>query len=236
MARKFPLLPVFILAFASLAGCATSSSVDVVDLNKVLDALVAVLDEDSKEAGEAKLAASDANNPESTSETAIPAIDPAAQDPTKQVDFLKRYAAKLNELKVMSSPVGVAFTQGGEIIGFKDPNQNEVQDDGETKEFSVTVDAANSRLIASDNEGYHRPYGYRPGGGFLTGYLIGSMLGRQNSFYSGGMAAARPNFTNTPMSAANYHSQAVSSARSKVSSSASSARVRTGSKGFSFGK
>ena len=242
------LLPIgTMLAFS--VGCGVQNE-DVVDLNKVVDALVAVLDEGkaatntatvnaaTKETGEAVVSATD-GNAEVSSTTEIQAIEPEKQDPTKESDFLKKYAAKLNELKAMHAPLGVSMAPGGEIIGFQDPNQNMVQDMGESKEFSVTIDVANSRLVASDNHGYHRPhgYGFSPGG-MMMGYMLGSMMGRQRSFYSGGMSSAKPSFSNTPMSPANYHPSAVSSARSSRMSSGSSttARARTGSKGFSFGK
>ncbi len=233
---------VTLLAFS--VGC-TDQSVDVVDLNKVVDALVAVLDEGKvaknaaiEEAGQAAIIAAD-GNAEVSSTAEIQAIEPEKQDPAKESEFLKKYAAKLNEMKAMSSPVGVSMSPGGEIVGFQDPNQNMVQDMGEDKEFTVTIDIANNRLVASDNHGYHRPhgYGFSPSG-MMMGYMLGSMMGRQNSFYSGAMSSAKPGFSNTPMSPANYHKSAVSSVRSsRVSSSTSSAaRARTGSKGFSFGK
>ena len=129
------------------------------------------------------------------------------------------------------------MTAGGEIVGFHDPNQNMIQDMGEAKEFTVTIDVANNRLVASDNHGYHRPhgYGFSPGG-MMMGYMLGSMMGRQNSFYSGAMASNKPGFSNTAMSPANYHQSAVKSVRSTRTASSSAARARTGSKGFSFGK
>ena len=237
------LLPVgTMLAFS--AGCGVQNE-DVVDLNKVVDALVAVLDEGNvaknaatKEGGEAVVSATD-GFAEVSSTTEIQAIEPDKQNPTKETDFLKKYAAKLNEMKATNAPLGVSMAAGGEIIGFQDPNQNMVQDMGESKEFTVTIDVENSRLVASDNHGFHRPhgYGFNPGG-MMMGYMLGSMMGRQRSFYSGGMSSAKPSFSNTPMSPANYHSSAVSSARSTRMSSGSStaARARTGSKGFSFGK
>lgn len=250
MRVPFSKLVALSVVLALCTGCDTQT-VDVVDLDKVLNALVAVLDEGGKpraepsaggafgaaEAGIANIAASD-GNAEVTSTAEIQAIEPQKQDPTKEGDFLKKFAAKLNEMKAMNSTVGVSMTQGGEIIGFKDLNENMVQDDGETKEFTVTIDPANSRLVASDNNGYHRPhhYGFSPGG-MMMGYMLGSMMGRQGSFYSGPMSAAKPSFQNTPMSPANYHKSAVSSVRSsRAASTSTSARVRTGSKGFSFGK
>ena len=244
LSRKFLLLSVSALAFS--AGCSAPNDVDVVDLNKVVDALVAVLDEGNaaktaaaKEATETAIATAAATdgNAEISSTAEIQAIEPAKQDPAKESEFLKKYAAKLNELKVMKEPVGVSMSAGGEIVGFQDPNGNLIQDAGETKEFTVTMDIAHNRLVASDNNGYHRPhsYGFRPSG-MMMGYMLGSMMGRQNSFYSGANAGARPGFSNTPMSPANYHQSAVSSVKSTRMSSSSSARVRTGSKGFSFGK
>ena len=250
MKRSFlTVLPVVtLLAFS--VGC-SDQSVDVVDLNKVVDALVAVLDEGkvdknaaAPEAGEAVVSANDGNAvgsiaAEVNSTAEIQAIEPDKQDPAKESEFLKKYAAKLNEMKAMNGPVGVSMSPGGEIVGFQDPNQNMVQDMGEDKEFTVTIDVANNRLVASDNNGYHRPhgYGFSPGG-MMMGYMLGSMMGRQNSHYSGAMSSSKPGFSNTPMSPANYHKSAVSSVRSnRVTSGASSAaRARTGSKGFSFGK
>ena len=225
-----------LLSTAIFFGCDAGGSVDVVDLNKVLDALAVVLDESaSPDAANATVKVA-GNDGQPGTETNLAAIPPDKQDPSKEAAFLQKYANKLNEVKAMSSPVGVAFAAGGEIVGFQDPNGNNVQDLGETKEFTVTNDVDNSRLVASDNNGHHRPYGFRPGG-MMMGYMLGSMMGRQNSFYSGAAAAARPNFGGTQMSSPDYHKSAVSSARSRASSAASSAaRARTGSKGFSFGK
>jgi len=219
-------------------GCG-SQNVDVVDLNKVIDALVAVLDEKGAakgiDAGTATIAASD-GNAEVSSTAEIQALEPDKQNPALESSFLKSYTDKLNEMKAMNTTVGVSMTAGGEIIGFKDPNQNMIQDLDETKEFSVTIDPANNRLVASDNNGYHRPhsYGFSPGG-MMMGYMLGSMMGRQRSYYSGPMSPAKPSFNNTPMSPANYHKSAASSVRS-TRSAGSSARSMSGSKGFSFGK
>jgi hypothetical protein len=234
----------------SCVGCGARHD-EVVDLNKVLDALVSVLDESGKSnataspnpqqnepSGTSLVAASGEGNAEVTSTAEIQAIEPSKQDPTKEKEFLSKYAAKLNEMHVMSTPVGVLMTPGGEIVGFQDPNENMTQDAGEPKEFTVTIDPSNKRLVASDNHGYHRPHGYHfSPGGMWMGYMLGSMMGRQGSYYSGPMSSARPNFNNTPMAPSDYHKSAASSVRTRSSSAAtSSARARTGSKGFSFGK
>ncbi len=92
----------------------------------------------------------------------LKAIDPAKQDAAKEKEFLTKLATAMNDLKVMQAQVGVSCPHGGEITGFLDPNGNNVQDIGETKEFTVTIDAANNRLVASDNNGHHRPYGFSP--------------------------------------------------------------------------
>lgn len=238
--RQFAPLSLILL----FVGCNTQQ-VDVVDLDKVINALVAVLDEGKKpsdpeltQPGQVNITA-ESGSAEISSTAEIEAIEPAKQDPALEAEFLKKFAAKLNEVKAMNSTVGVNIAAGGEIVGFKDNNGNNVQDMGETKEFTVTIDPANNRLVASDNNGYNRPhgYGFSPGG-MMMGYMLGSMMGRQGSFYSGAMASAKPNFNNTPMSPANYHKSAVSSVRSRASASAASsgARARSGSKGFSFGK
>ncbi|MCU0718255.1 MAG: hypothetical protein MUC83_01010 [Pirellula sp.] len=209
-----------------LSGCG-SDDVDVVDLNKVLDAVALVLAEsDNKGAGEKVTV--NASAEVDSQEMMLEAIDPTKQDAEKEKEFLTKLAATMNDLKVMKAKVGVSMTAGGEINGFLDPNGNNIQDFSETKEFTVTIDVANNRLVASDNNGHHRPYGFQPGG-FMTGYLLGSMLGRQNSFYGG----AAPSVSNAQMSPQNYHKSAVSSVKS---ARASSARMTTGSKGFSFGK
>ena len=227
---------------ATLSGCASQDSVDIVDLNKVLDALVAVLDEPNNAAagtvtasppnGENTSASPEGGSDAPQKDSVSANVQPV--DPVKEQEFLDLYAKKLNEVKVMEhATVGVIMQPGGEIVGFKDHNANNRQDMGETKEFTVTIDAENSRLIASDNNGNYRPHGYFPGSGFMMGYMMSSMLGRQNSYYSGAKSGAKPNFRNAQMSSPDYHQRAVQSARA---SAASSARARTGSKGFSFGK
>lgn len=226
MRKVFGTICVVFCSLVSFTGC-MNDQVDVVDLNKVLEAVASVLEE-SDGGQSADMARINASAEVDSQEVIVAAIDPASQDPEKEKAFLTKLAAKMNELKVMNSQVGVSMSAGGEIVGFLDPNGNNTQEFGESTEFKITIDAENSRLIASDNNGYHRPYGFRPGG-FLLGYMLGSMLGRQNSFYGG----AAPSVTKAPMSPQNYHKTAVSSART---ARASSARMTTGSKGFSFGK
>ncbi|MFY7873901.1 MAG: hypothetical protein ACOVQM_00555, partial [Pirellula sp.] len=111
--RQFAPLSLMLL----FAGCGTQP-VDVVDLNKVIDALVAVLDEGKKPAdpglaqgGEANIAAA-AGSAEVTSTAEIEAIEPSKQNPALEAEFLTKFASKLNEVKAMNGPVGVSMSAG----------------------------------------------------------------------------------------------------------------------------
>jgi hypothetical protein len=86
--RQFAPLSLILL----FAGCGTQP-VDVVDLNKVVDALVAVLDEGKKPAdpglaqgGEANIAAA-TGSAEVTSTAEIEAIEPSKQNPRWRPNF-----------------------------------------------------------------------------------------------------------------------------------------------------
>ena len=74
-------------------------------------------------------------------------------------------------------PLGLTLEQDASFIGFNDPNQNNVRDGGETKLFTMEVDAANSRLVLTDETGQSRGMGL--GAGLLAGAVIGGLLGRQ---------------------------------------------------------
>ncbi len=208
------------MGLAITSGCDATGSVDVIDLDKVLDLFAETLaeldgDDSSVEAGAVQEVATDAEKAEN------------------QEKFLALYAKKLNAAKVSSKPVGVMFADTGTVRGFADPNGNNKQDTGEKEVFTVDVDPEEKRLIASDKT-YYRDRAYRPRFGFFTGYMIGSMMGRNRSFYSGSKASMKPQWGNKSMSSKGYHKQAQSKARSAAK--AKSARSRSGSKGFSFGK
>jgi len=126
----------------------------------------------------------------------------------------------------------VKFADSGTVLGFADANGNNKQDTGEKELFTVDIDPAKKRLIASDKT-YYRDRAYRPRFGFFTGYMFGSMMGRNRSYYSGSRASMKPNWGSKSMSSKGYHKAALSKART---SARSSARSRSGSKGFSFGK
>ena len=221
------------LTFSSISGCGSSAPVEVVDLNKVLDVLVVVLDE---QAGGAKGKATAMGD----GKTADKVVEmPAGQeDPAIEKAFEKKFADKLNAAKLMSSPIGIDVNAKGEVIGFIDPNKNNVQSAGEKKLFSIEIDIEGGRLIASDTSGNRRPHRYHSG---MSGFLLGTMLGRQSRFYSGARSSLKPNYKGQSMSPTGYHRSALSKARSRASSSgfrssSSSSRARSGSGGFSFGK
>ena len=215
------------LPILGLVGCNMATQVEVVDLNKVLDALAAVLDEGDTENG--------SNGSGVEAAVGIAPVTTENEDAAKQDEFLQKFAARLNERKLTNSPIGVMMTTDGSIEGFTDPNNNMTKDAGEKKLFAVQIDAEQNRLIASDTNDYHRDHRYRPRmGGLFTGYMLGSMLGRQNNFYTG---RSKPQFDSMKMSPKNYHSNVVAATRAKARSTSSrSARSRGGSRGFSFGK
>lgn len=209
------------LLMTAIVGCG-SSNVEVVDLNKVLDVFASTLDELDKKHSD-------------KGESEVAAVDAADEEDGQRKEFLDLYATNLNKARIIKSAVGVEMSPSGDILGFKDANSNKARDSGEKEIFKLQIDADNSRVIASDGT-YYRDHRYRPRAGFFTGYLIGSMLGRNRSYYSGARASSKPNFRNKQMSPKNYHSNAVSKARSKARSRSSSSRSRSGSRGFSFGK
>lgn len=229
----------FLAITGLLSGCGQEQPVEVVDLNRVLDVLVEVLDAPAAEAGQqAQLTAT--NESDGGQAGAKAELAPVPEDPGKTQAFLTRYATALNAAKLIESPIGVHMKQDGSIEGFVDRNEDMAREEADEPHlFRVQIDAEGSRLIASDESGpehYHRdrPYHYRPGGMFM-GYMLGSMLHRQNGFHQS--SGTRPGFRNMTMSSQNYHSNAVSQAKTRArTSSSSSARSRSGSGGFRFGK
>jgi len=104
-------------------------------------------------------------------------------------------------------PFGIALLQDGKFLGFADENTNDVQDDGEGDVFTIEIDEANRRLIATDIAG-NSAGTHISGTGFLAGALIGTMLNRQRA---AGITPASFN-NRTVTSRASY--RAPSSARS----------------------
>lgn len=122
-----------------------------------------------------------------------------------------------NDPGFYDQPTGVIMREDGAFLAYVDANQNDTQDVGEDDLFTIEIDEENERLIASDASG--NATGRRfSGTGFLAGYLVARMLGRQSR-----AGIARGSFNNrnvTPR--ASYRAPA--SARSRASSARSSTR------------
>lgn len=103
--------------------------------------------------------------------------------------------------------LGVEIQKDARILGFVDPNADGVQDEGEAELFTVEIDEANNRLIASDASGNSSGLRFS-GAGFLAGAFIGSMLSRQR-----GAGIAANSFNNRNVTPRSSY-KAPSSARS----------------------
>ena len=206
----------FSVAAIFVAGCSTP--VDVVDLNKVLDTFESTLVQLD---GDDETGSSDA------------LAQPVEENKEKESEFLATFAKNLNTAKVVKRTVGVEFNASGSIIGFADSDKNNTKSATEQQLFTIDIDAERNRVVASDTGGHYRDHQYRPRFGFFSGYMLGSMLNRNNSYYSGARASAKPDFSKKTMSPKNYHASAVSKAKTTARSSS---RTKSGSRGFSFGK
>ena len=131
-------------------------------------------------------------------------------DVTKEqmAEFTGFYTEVLNsEPRFYEKTLGLEVMPDATFLGFADANTNGVQDTDEGKVFTVEIDEANNRLIATDLAGNESGLQFS-GTGFLAGALIGSLISRQRG--AGKTAASFNNRNPTPRS--NY--RAPSSARS----------------------
>jgi hypothetical protein len=110
-----------------------------------------------------------------------------------------------------NAPVGVALKEDASFDGFKDDNNNNIKDSGERTIFTVEIDSANQRLIATDETGTST---FRSAGtGFLAGALMGHLLSRQSA------AGIKPGaFNNRKVSSPTSYRSARSASRSGGSS------------------
>ncbi len=224
-----------------LNGCGGGDpSVSVVDLDKVLDIFEKVLKEPAP--GGAPVAnAKTGQKSDANEKQEFKPLEQNQENAQKTTAFLKKLTVELNKAKLVEDHMGVQMLPSGAIEGFIDADKNGRKSGAnEKKLFTVEVDHERSRLIATDDTGqggetYRRQRGFRPGG-FFMGYMIGSMMGRQNRYYSGGRA--RPRYGSMNMSKAGYHKNAVSSARSRARAARSGSRGarRGGSGGLRGGK
>ncbi|MGB0900098.1 hypothetical protein [Halocynthiibacter sp.] len=94
-------------------------------------------------------------------------------------EFTGYYTSVLNaEPRFYAKNLGLTIQADAMFLGFADANGNGIQDDGEGKVFTVEIDEANNRLIATDVAGNSSGLRFS-GTGFLTGMLLGNLLGRQ---------------------------------------------------------
>lgn len=229
----------FLSAALLLGGCSLfgDSSPRAIDLDAVLDIFVEVLDGSDSEFRTAM-----GSDPERAAmlaeldneEFTVEAVDDAEAESvaSAQRAFTGIYAGTLNaspERTHFDGLLGVAIRDDGAVIGFHDKNADGDKGADEPDVFSVELDNENRRLIATDltREGFHRDKPYRMrGAGLFTGFLLGSMLGRQQT---AGVDSKR--FGGLKMSTRGYH--ATSGA---YRYSASGARGVGGSRSTSFGK
>ncbi|MEM7235866.1 MAG: hypothetical protein AAF517_27105, partial [Planctomycetota bacterium] len=190
--------------------------------NKVLDIFVETLSQPSDSDGTAKI--------EPKKETQ------AVQK--KQVELLQDFSKRLNTAKVSTRPIGAALQADGSILGFSDVNANGTQESSDTKLFKIEIFPEQNQLVATDlQRNYRRNHAYRGGGGFFWGMMLGSMMNRRGSYFSGARASARPRYNDLKMSPKDYHSRAVNTARQKAAArTKTSARSRSGSRSFFGGK
>jgi hypothetical protein len=241
--KRVSCLAVIGLVLTAVGGCSRGGDdVHVVDLNRVLDIFVTVLEKQVPGGDAAKVEVKKPAEKDADAKKDGKAAPPAnnvvevKDDKAKTDAFLAEFTKELNAANLITAPIGTTIAPSGAIEGFVDMNSDMTMSGaGEEKLFTIEIDQERQRVIASDaNNEYHRDhhYRYRPGGGFFMGYMLGNMFNRQNSFYSGSNAASKPQFGSRQMSPQNYHSSAVS----KAKAARASVRAKGGSGGFRFGK
>jgi hypothetical protein len=221
--RKLTGAAAIFAALFLLGGC-EQRPVEVIDIDKVLEIFDRVSRTETGETVEG--------------EERDGKIEPLAEErPDRTKEFLSRFAAELNAAKLISSPVGVSMLASGAIEGFRDENGDGMKGSREPRLFTLEIDGEENRVIATQvvaGETYHRHrsyYHHHYHGGFFGYWMMGSMLSRQNRYYSS-PSRRRPDYRSMRMASDGYRSRAVSRARS----SRGGARSRGGSRGFSGGK
>lgn len=114
------------------------------------------------------------------------------------------------EPKFYSKPLGIMLLKDAKFEGYEDKNNNKIKDTGESRVFTVEIDAERKRLIATDEGGSSVGSGMaRAGTGFIAGMVLGSLLGRQRG------AGIRPSsFANRKVQSRQNYGAARSRARS----------------------
>ena len=98
-----------------------------------------------------------------------------------EMDAFTGYMANVMNLptRFYDKTLGLELREDAVFVGFSDENANGARDSGEKDVFTVEIDEANSRLIATDTSGESVHHRYS-GRGLLTGLLIGNLLSRQS--------------------------------------------------------
>lgn len=81
---------------------------------------------------------------------------------------------------IHSSPVAIAPLMDATLLVVEDSNMDGQVQDTENTVWTIEIDGQNSRVIASSWQGEVRDSNVGGMGGFFAGYLMGSMLNRQN--------------------------------------------------------
>ncbi|MCC7430091.1 hypothetical protein IT568_04530 [bacterium] len=76
----------------------------------------------------------------------------------------------------------LAFSQGGELIGFNDFNQNGAFEETDKLQFKIEVDKENEKVYVSDRYN-NRSFFHLDAGDLVTWWMISSMLNNQRNYY-----------------------------------------------------
>ncbi len=146
--------------------------------------------------------------------------------------FKKDVNDKSKGIYTGKDPVDVTMIKDGGVVGYvnkdTEPDYDATKDE---KVFELQVAPEEKNVVAKDR--YDNHYRYRPtGSGFFTGYLIGSMLTNQRSYY-GGRTYRAP--TGVSYKKPGYYNRMKSSSRSSSFRSGSRSSYRSGSRSGGFG-
>ena len=105
-----------------------------------------------------------------------------AEASDEQVDEFTGYLTQImnSDPRFYDQPLGMEVLTDAKFSGFADPNANGVRDSDEGEVFTIEIDEANNRLIATDTAGQSAGLRFS-GAGFLAGALIGNLISRQRA-------------------------------------------------------
>ncbi len=103
-----------------------------------------------------------------------------AEASDEQVEEFRSFLVKVlnSDPRFYEKTQGLEIMQDAKFMAFADENANGTKDSGEGDIYSVEIDEANNRLIATDMSGNSSGLRFS-GTGFLAGALLGSLLSRQ---------------------------------------------------------